>query len=177
MLEGGQKISLKPNTTNFGAVTSGFVEVTSIDGNSTKTDKGTFTVKIITDPLAPQLAGSDLIVSERLAESSGFSFPIDIPINATRTSFEKVGLRISANDKVTGGYFLVKSNKSYLYVNMVRTGNDTQAQRSILREELTQSLGLYNDSWKYPNSIFYQGGNDVTEYSDLDKEIIQMLYN
>jgi hypothetical protein len=60
---------------------------------------------------------------------------------------------------------------------MVRTGNDTQAQRSILREELTQSLGLYNDSWKYPNSIFYQGGNDVTEYSDLDKEIIQMLYN
>jgi len=77
----------------------------------------------------------------------------------------------------TGGYFLVKSNKAYLYVNMVRTGNDTQAQRSILREELTQSLGLYNDSWKYPNSIFYQGGNDVTEYSDLDKEIIQMLYN
>lgn len=77
----------------------------------------------------------------------------------------------------TGGYFLVKSNKSYLYVNMVRTGNDTQAQRSILREELTQSLGLYNDSWKYPNSIFYQGGNDVTEFSDLDEEIIQMLYN
>lgn len=77
----------------------------------------------------------------------------------------------------TGGYFLVQSNTAYLYVNMVRTGDDTQAQRSILREELTQSLGLYNDSMKYPNSIFYQKGNDVTEYSELDKEIIQMLYN
>lgn len=77
----------------------------------------------------------------------------------------------------TGGYFYVKSDKAYLYVNMLDTDGDVLAQRSILREEVTQSLGLYNDSWKYPNSIFYQGSNDNTEYSDLDKEIIQMLYN
>lgn len=77
----------------------------------------------------------------------------------------------------TGGYFLVKSDNAYLYVNMVKTGNDITTQKSILREEVTQSLGLFNDSWKYPNSIFYQGSNSNTEYSDLDKEIIQMLYN
>jgi hypothetical protein len=77
----------------------------------------------------------------------------------------------------TGGYFYVNSNEAYLYVNMVRTGNDTEAQRSILREEVTQSLGLYNDSERYPNSIFYKNSNSNTEYSDLDKEVIQMLYN
>jgi hypothetical protein len=67
--------------------------------------------------------------------------------------------------------------KGYCFVDMIKTGNDTEAQRSILREEITQSLGLCNDSWKYKNSVFYQGWGTVTEYSDLDKEIIQMLYN
>jgi|LakMenE01Jun11ns_1017448.scaffolds.fasta_scaffold9922359_3 hypothetical protein len=76
-----------------------------------------------------------------------------------------------------GGYFSVKSNRAYLYVNMIDTDGDLITQKSILREEVTQSLGLYNDSWKYPSSIFYQGSNDNTEYSDLDKEIIRMLYN
>ena len=67
--------------------------------------------------------------------------------------------------------------KGYCFVDMIKTGNDTQTQKSILREEITQSLGLCNDSWKYPNSIFYQGSSTNTEFSDLDKEIIQMLYN
>lgn len=81
------------------------------------------------------------------------------------------------------GYFETRHNmktgttRSFIFVDMVDTKSNTVAQRSVLREELTQSLGFTNDSWKYPNSIFYQGGNDVTEYSDLDKEIIQMLYN
>ena len=60
---------------------------------------------------------------------------------------------------------------------MIKTENDAKAQRSILREELTQSLGLCNDSWKCPNSMFYQGWSNNTEFSDLDEEIIQMLYN
>jgi hypothetical protein len=75
------------------------------------------------------------------------------------------------------GYFEMHKTKGYCFVDMIKTGNDTQAQKSILREEITQSLGLCNDSWKYPNSIFYQGSSTNTEFSDLDKEIIQMLYN
>ena len=32
----------------------------------------------------------------------------------------------------------------------------TQQERThLIREELTQSLGLFKDSWKYPESIFY----------------------
>ena len=49
-------------------------------------------------------------------------------------------------------------------------------KKHLLREELTQSLGFFNDSWLYPESIFYQGWTDVTEYSEMDKEIIKMLY-
>jgi len=50
-------------------------------------------------------------------------------------------------------------------------------QKHILREELTQSLGLANDIKYYPNSIFYEKWTDVQEYSDLDMETIRLLYH
>ena len=66
--------------------------------------------------------------------------------------------------------------KATMYVDIKRTTRD-DAQKHLLREELTQSLGLCNDSYDYPESIFYQGWTETTEYSEIDKELIQMLYN
>lgn len=48
--------------------------------------------------------------------------------------------------------------------------------KSVLREEITQSLGFTNDSWLYTDSIFYQGGNSVCNFSELDKKIIKRHY-
>ena len=48
-----------------------------------------------------------------------------------------------------------------------------------LREEVTQILGLGNDSSMYYNSIFYEVNGtigNVTEYSVLDQTIISILY-
>jgi len=54
-------------------------------------------------------------------------------------------------------------------------------QESVILEEITQSIGLMNDSNKYPNSIFYQKQDErkqmIKEYSQLDKDIIKLLYN
>ena len=47
----------------------------------------------------------------------------------------------------------------------------------FIREEITQGLGLINDSWKYPESIFYQDYSKTIKYTELDKAIIQKLYN
>jgi hypothetical protein len=63
-----------------------------------------------------------------------------------------------------------------MYVDLYRTEN-IKEKKHLLREELTQSLGFFNDSWDYPESIFYQGWSTVTEYADIDKEIIKKLYN
>ena len=53
----------------------------------------------------------------------------------------------------------------------------TQEGRShLIREELTQALGLARDSYSYPESIFYHEWSTVTEYSDIDREIIRLLY-
>jgi len=60
---------------------------------------------------------------------------------------------------------------------LVSSADINQTERShLIREELTQSLGLMNDSNKYEDSIFYQDWTDVTEYSIIDKSVIKMLY-
>ncbi len=60
---------------------------------------------------------------------------------------------------------------------LVSSAEVTQKERShLIREELTQSLGLMNDSNKYNDSIFYQEWTDVTKFSEIDKAIIELLY-
>jgi hypothetical protein len=73
------------------------------------------------------------------------------------------------------GLFKVTPEKGEMYVDIYRA-NELE-QRHLLREELTQSLGLFNDTYDYPSSIFYQGWTTTTEYSDIDRELIDMLYN
>ena len=63
-----------------------------------------------------------------------------------------------------------------MYVDTERC-TSIDAQKHLLREELTQSLGLFNDSDKYPNSIFQQAWTETTEYSEIDIKMIHMLYN
>jgi len=56
------------------------------------------------------------------------------------------------------------------------TGLTPDERAHLIREELTQGLGLLNDSWDYPESIFYQGWTDITEYAPLDRLVVEMLY-
>ena len=77
-----------------------------------------------------------------------------------------------------------ESNTNYkgsFYVDVIRCNwfpleQATLLKKHILREELTQSLGLMNDSMKYPDSIFYEDWSMITEFSELDKEIIRRHY-
>jgi len=69
------------------------------------------------------------------------------------------------------------SNGIYKSRILITTEKVTQTERShLIREELTQSLGLMKDSQEYQDSIFYQEWTDTTKYSEIDKAIIEMLY-
>ncbi len=57
-----------------------------------------------------------------------------------------------------------------------KTGLTQKERDHIIREELTQSLGLMRDSSKYENSIFFSGWTDVIRYAPIDEVIIEMLY-
>ncbi len=66
--------------------------------------------------------------------------------------------------------------KGSMYVDITKV--DTQiSARHILREELTQSLGLMNESDTYRTSIFYNGWSTTTAFSIIDREVIKILYN
>jgi len=60
---------------------------------------------------------------------------------------------------------------------LISSAEVTQRERShLIREELTQSLGLMNDSDKYNDSIFFQEWTNVIEFSDIDRAVIKLLY-
>ncbi|MCL6265348.1 DUF2927 domain-containing protein [Flagellimonas myxillae] len=63
----------------------------------------------------------------------------------------------------------------HMYVDIVRA--NTTAQKHLLREELTQSLGLANDSHLYSQSIFQQDWTTTTEYAPIDRDLIRLLYH
>lgn len=65
--------------------------------------------------------------------------------------------------------------KGSLYIDIERAREEA-ARSHLLREELTQSLGLLNDSYRYPESIFYQGWTLTTDFAPIDREIIRLLY-
>jgi hypothetical protein len=62
-----------------------------------------------------------------------------------------------------------------MYVDIDRA--NSLEERHLLREELTQSLGLAKDSKRYWDSIFQENWSNTTEYSDIDKDLIRLLYH
>ena len=125
-------------------------------------------------------------------ELNGYIDPINIKIVNSRSEAnytilfgsaqEYVRIEPIAKDYVDGnwGLFVVNGgntiNNGTMYVDIFRTESIT-AQKHLLREELTQSLGFKKDSYSYPESMFYQVWSETTEYSPIDVEIIKMLYN
>ena len=63
----------------------------------------------------------------------------------------------------------------HMYVDIVRA--DMNEQKHLLREELTQSLGLARDSQKYTESIFQSSWTITNEYAEIDKDLIRLLYH
>lgn len=68
-------------------------------------------------------------------------------------------------------------NEIYSSKILISTNQVTQPERShLIREELTQSLGLMRDSYRYKDSIFYQGWTSTSKYAEIDKALVEMLY-
>jgi hypothetical protein len=68
-------------------------------------------------------------------------------------------------------------HRIYRAIVLITTERVTQRERShLIREELTQSLGLLKDSFKYPDSIFYQPWTDTQTYAPIDRALIRILH-
>lgn len=78
------------------------------------------------------------------------------------------------------GFFWVWYNpvlEIYRAVILIDSERIPQDLRShLIREEVTQILGLMHDSWRDPESIFYQGHNTTQHYTPTDRQLIRMLH-
>lgn len=79
------------------------------------------------------------------------------------------------------GYFNCKWSNNVIYECDICIATDDvllQEERShMIREELTQSLGLMNDSLGYRDSIFYEEWTYTQKYLEIDKKMIEILYS
>ena len=66
-------------------------------------------------------------------------------------------------------------NRGYMYVDTERAS--AVVQKHLLREELTQSLGMGKDSPEYAESIFQSAWTTTTAYAPIDKDVIRLLYH
>ena len=99
-------------------------------------------------------------------------------LNCDKSQLKKRKFRLENN---WGMFWVTHYNgvieNSEIFIDVERTSTDEE-RKHLLREELTQSMGLFNDSNKYPKSIFYSSWvEDTTEYTDIDKAIIKLLYS
>jgi hypothetical protein len=87
----------------------------------------------------------------------------------------------SARDYIdnNNGLFSVNWNPNTFEIFRGSVCVDTQKERNLdclkhlLREELTQALGMMNDTNVYEHSIFYSAYTCSPSYSDLDRKFIQ----
>lgn len=75
------------------------------------------------------------------------------------------------------GYFHINWHPKTKYVTtgriLIRSKGIIQTKRNhVIREEITQILGLMRDSDDFKESIFYQGYSETNHYSEKDKQVI-----
>lgn len=77
-----------------------------------------------------------------------------------------------------GGFVSVELSKAFTIERgqvLIASDIPFRARKPIIREELTQLLGLLNDASWYPESIF-NDANFATEFAPIDRALIEMLY-
>jgi len=122
-----------------------------------------------------------------LDDLNGIIDTIEVTVVASDSNVDLYFVPVDDFASIEPGY--VEGNMGYVYiwwdgdgsiysgrVLISTTGLTPDERAHLIREELTQGLGLLNDSWDYSESIFYQGWTDVTEYAPIDRVIIEMLY-
>ncbi|MTI88850.1 MAG: DUF2927 domain-containing protein [Balneolaceae bacterium] len=124
-------------------------------------DDGETTLSITHDPDSSNFSiffGSGQEFESRFSPAIGY----------TETNYGMFWLSWNPNNEI---------RQATMYVDIYRPKKVNQ--RHLLREELTQSLGMAKDSPKYEDSIFNSSYSvsAVTEYSEMDKDVIQLLYH
>ena len=140
-------------------------------------------------------------VKKAIAQLASLQLPIGIHITPDSSKanmfiyfgdypyLEKMGLGDSIERKCYYGKFVITNSAFNTNIKSAKVGivNNSEMKRAnetdeikyrqgTILEEITQSLGITSDSWLYPNSRFFEGNKMTQGFIDIDKEILQFLY-
>lgn len=142
-------------------------------------------LKVLGSPTAADLAAVDRIVAELNRLMGGQMQIARVTQDANATIYFVPEAEFTTYDPQyvprNLGFFRVWWNQK-LEIQRARilistTGINQRERSHLIREELTQSLGLMNDADTYRDSTFYQGWTDTQEFTMLDRDLIRMLYD
>lgn len=88
--------------------------------------------------------------------------------------------RLSSYTPGNMGYFSIGYGRDYSIQSatiLIASDVESAARTHLVREELTQSFGFFQDSRQDPLSIFQQDWTLTQTYSKLDRAIIPLLYD
>ena len=84
-------------------------------------------------------------------------------------------------DKNTRGQFIVNKQKygelRKVSICIITNYFKNKSNYHVILEEFVQSLGLMNDSFMYPKSLFYDYENEADSLSPIDIKLLRILYN
>lgn len=79
------------------------------------------------------------------------------------------------------GFFYIYWDGNYVinkaYMGIATDVTSQEARNHLILEEFTQTLGLTGDSSRYEDSIFQQKWTETQALSDIDWELLRMLYS
>jgi hypothetical protein len=123
---------------------------------------------LITDDLTVEIVTereqANVFIFFGSGEEYGTMFPVDSKLAKSNSGVYRIFW--NKQNEITSGRIFVNTTK----IGIVE-------QRHVIREELTQALGLGRDSFMFPESIFQSSYTTPTQYADVDKEIIRLLYH
>ena len=120
-------------------------------------------------------------VTNELAQLTGQQFTIMPEVKTWEQAREVVMNKEISNMTIyfsklgtLGGSASVSRTSVSIHVN-AEMGQKTI--KHLIREEISNSMGLLGDTWRDPESIFYQGGSYTTEFTEADRRIIYAYFH
>ena len=144
---------------------------------------GDVRIKVIGSPTDADLVTLDQVISELNGLIGGISLETAEPETNVEIHFapESQFRGIEPNYvPVNYGFFWVWTEDDAIVKSrvLISTNGISQKERShLIREELTQSLGLPQDSTRYPDSIFQSDWTETVQFSPVDRAAIRLLYD
>ena len=132
------------------------------------------------------LPGDVAKINKTISQLNDLHLPIKIyTTNNKRTANMLVcfGTRESLHmAEFVGGEGIIESEKwieraeVHIQTEPSKSVND-RWRENVITEEITQCLGITGDSYFYPLSVFYERPNTVTQLANIDKQVLQLLYD